>query len=167
MLTRSGAGVRKCRDVAIGTIDLLKRKTVVLEQMESLTEGDRQSAMRMMTGLLTSVTTGFKNNHFTLTDLIEDEDEAKTEQGILQEHEFKVMDLVDHLGKLMHLPHKIKPITALDLPSKLVDQVEKSYKMIKGHFDNHRLDMDIYIYVMAVATGPVDPVSTNHFLEGK
>ena len=59
MLTRSGASVRRRRDAAIGTIELLERRTAVLELKESLTENDRQSAMRM-NGLLSSVTTDFE-----------------------------------------------------------------------------------------------------------
>ena len=114
MLTRSGGGVRRHRDVAIGTIELLERRTAVLELKESLTEDDRQSAMRM-NGLLSSVTTDFKNYHFTLIDSIENEEEAQAEQAILQEHELKVMELVDRLGKLMVTPHKAKPMTELDL----------------------------------------------------
>ena len=107
MLTRLGASVHRHRDVAIQTIELLERRTLVLEHKESLTEDDRQSGMRM-NDLLSSVTVDFKNYHFTLIDWIKDEDEAKTEQGILQEHELKFMDLVDHLEKLMPVPHRAK-----------------------------------------------------------
>ena len=60
MLTRSGASVRRRRDAAIATIELLERRTAVLEDKESLTEDDRQSALRM-NGLLSSVTADFKN----------------------------------------------------------------------------------------------------------
>ena len=47
MLTSSGASVRRRRDAAIGTIELLERLTTVLEGKKSLTEDDRQSALRM------------------------------------------------------------------------------------------------------------------------
>ena len=80
MLTRSGAGVRRRRDAAMGTI--LERRTEVLGLKQSLTEDDRQSAVRM-NGLLSSVTADFKNYHFTLIDSIANEDEAKAEQAIL------------------------------------------------------------------------------------
>ena len=96
-LTRSGAGLRRCRDAAIGTIELLERRTEVLELKEPLTEDDRQSAVRM-NGLLSNVTADSKNYHFTLVDSIENEEEAKAEQEILQEHELKGIELVDRLG---------------------------------------------------------------------
>ena len=144
MLTRSGPhGIRRRRDAAIGTIELLERRTAVLEHKESLTDDDRQSALRM-NGLLSSVTADFKSYHFTLIDSIENEDEAKAEQAILQEHELKIMDLVDRLGKLMAVPPKENPITELDLLSKRIDQVEKSYRVIKDAFDSHGPEMDIY-----------------------
>ena len=99
MLTRLGARVHRRRDAAIGTIQLLERRTAVLELKEPLTEDDRQSAMRM-NGLLSNVTTDFKNYHFALIDSLENEEEAKAEQEILQEHELKVMELVDRLGSV-------------------------------------------------------------------
>ena len=112
MLTRSGASVHRRRDASVGTIELLKRMTEVLElkDRESLTEDDRQSALRM-NGLLSSVTSDFKGYHLTLIDSIENEDEVKAEQAILQDHELKVMDLVDRLAKLMVGPRKTKPLT--------------------------------------------------------
>ena len=92
--------IRRCRDAAIGAIELLECRTAVLEIKESLTEDGRHSAMRM-NGLLNSVTADFKNYHLTFTDSIENEDEAKTEQGISQEHDLKLIELVNHLGKFM------------------------------------------------------------------
>ena len=124
MLTRSGThGVRRHRDVAIGTIELLEQKTVVLEHKESLTNDDRQSAL-WMNELLSSVTTDFMSYPFTLIDSSENEDDAKVEQAILQEDKLKIMDLVDGLGRLMTVPPKENPITELELPSKKIDQVE-------------------------------------------
>ena len=143
MSTRSGASVRRRRDAAIGTIGLLERRTAVLEGKESLTEDDRQSALRM-NELLSSVTADFKNYHFTLIDSIEDDEEAQREQATLHEHEFKVMELVDRLGKLMAVPHKTKPMTELDLFRKRIDLVDRSYRKIKEPFDNLGEGMDIY-----------------------
>ena len=71
MLTRSGASVCRRRDAAIGTIELLEHWTTVLEGKESLTEDNRQSALRM-NGLLSSVSVDFKSYHFTLVDPIEE-----------------------------------------------------------------------------------------------
>ena len=144
MLTRSDTHyVRRHRDAAIGTIDLLERRTAVLEHKEFLTYDDRQSALRMK-GLLSSVTSDFKSYHFNLIDSIENEDEAKAEQAILQEHELKIMDLVNRLGRLMRVPPRENPVTELDLLSKRVDQVEKSYRVIMDALDRYGPEMDIY-----------------------
>ena len=97
-----------------------------------------------MNGLLCSVTADFKNYHFTLIDSIENEEEAKTEQLVLQEHELKIMELVDRLGKLIVAPSKAKPMTELDLLRKRVGQVEKSYRRVKQEFGDHGREMDIY-----------------------
>ena len=86
MFARLGASVRQHRDASIGKMELLERRTVVLEGKESLTEDERQSAL-WMNGLLSSVTVDFKNYHFTLVDSIEEGEEAQREQATLQEHE--------------------------------------------------------------------------------
>ena len=143
MLTRSGASVRRRRDAAIGTTGLLECWTEVLEDKESLTEDDRQSALRM-NGFLCSVTADFKNYHFTLVESIEDDEKAQREQATLHEHELKVTELVDRLGELMAIPQKAKPMTELDLFHKRIDLVEIWYGMIKEPFDHHGEGMDIY-----------------------
>ena len=62
MSIRAGAGVRRRRDAGTGTMELLERRTEVLELKENLTENDRQSALRM-SGLLGKVTADFKQFH--------------------------------------------------------------------------------------------------------
>ena len=110
-------------------------RTSVLEGKESLTDDYRQSALQM-NGLLSSVTTDFKNYHFTLVDSTEDDEEAQREQATLPEHELKVMELVHCLGKLMAIPHKSKPMTEFDLFCKQINLVEKSYQKIEEPFEN-------------------------------
>ena len=97
-----------------------------------------------MHGLLSGVTTDFKNYHFTLIDSVEDDEEAQREQATLHEHELKVMELVDRLGKLMAVPHKTKPMTELDLFRNRIDLVERAYRKIKEPFDHLGEGMDIY-----------------------
>ena len=104
----------------MGTIELLERRTAVLESKESLTEDNRQSTLRM---ILSSVTADSQNYHFTLVDSIEEDEDTQREQATLQEHELKVMELVDCLGKLMAIPHKPKPMTELDFFCKQIDLV--------------------------------------------
>ena len=144
MLSKSGAaGVRRRRDACTGTIELLERRTEVLELKEELTEDDRDSALRM-NGLLGSITSDFKKFHFTLVDAIEEEEEARAEQTVLQDHELKVMDLVDRLGRLVAVPQRSKPLTALDLLRKRIDQAEKSYRITRAELDEQGHEMDIY-----------------------
>ena len=144
MLTRSGAaGVRRRRDACTGTIELLERRTEVLELKEILTDDDRQSALRM-SGLIGTITSDFKKFHFTLVDSIEEEEEARAEQTVLHDHELKVMDLIDRLGRLVAVPQKNKPMTALDLLRKRIDQVEKNYGITRAELDEHGHEMDIY-----------------------
>ena len=54
------------------------------------------------------------------------------------------MDLVDRLGRLMTVPPKENPITELDLLSKRIDQVKKSYRAIEDTFDRYGSEMNIY-----------------------
>ena len=131
MLTRLGASVCRCRDEAIGTIELLERRTALLEGKVSLTEDDKQCALQM-NGSLTSVTVDFMNYHFTLADSIEDNEYAQREQATLREHDLKVMELVDRLGKLMPIPEKAKPMTKLDHFLKRIDLVKRSYQKSKN-----------------------------------
>ena len=44
----------------------------------------------------------------------------------------------------MVAPHKVKSMTELDLLCKRVDQVDKSYRMVKRQFDFHGQQMDTY-----------------------
>ena len=107
-------------------MELLERRTEVLELKENLTEVDRQSTLRM-SGLLGKVTADFKQFQFALVDTMEDNEETRAEQVALQDHELKVMDLVDQLGRLVAVPKKSKPMTVLDFLRKRVEKAEKSY----------------------------------------
>ena len=63
----------------------------------------------------------------------------------LQDHELKIMDLVDQLRRLIAVPQKSKPMTALDLLRKRVDQLDKSYGITMAELDKHGDDMDNYM----------------------
>ena len=54
------------------------------------------------------------------------------------------MDLVDRLGRLVAVPQKSKPMTALDFLRKRVEKAEKSYGTTKAEFDEHGHEMDVY-----------------------
>ena len=106
MSTRSGP--RRRRDAASGTVKILERRTAKLESKEELTKADTQSALRM-SKLLGDVSADFKNYHFAIVEPIGNEDDAKAEQGILDDHEIEVMDLIDRLGQLLEVPVPVKP----------------------------------------------------------
>ena len=117
MITRSGTSARRRRDAANETVKLLERRTEVLEIKEHLSDSDRQSALRM-NKLLSDVTEDFKNHHFSIVDQLENEDDVKAEQEILEVHELKFMEQqVDRLGSLVEVPLNIKPVTRNELLS--------------------------------------------------
>ena len=62
----------------------LERRTGTLEIKECLTESIRQSALRT-NKLLSDVTADFKNYHFSKVDQLENEDDVKAEQEILDD----------------------------------------------------------------------------------
>ena len=143
MITRSGTNVRRRREAASGTIKVLERRTGALGDQGKADKADKQSALRM-SKLLSDVSADFKNYHFTILDQIEDEEDVEAEQEILDDHELKVMDLVDCLGRLVEIPFQAKPIAVIDLIRKRVDHVEKCYRTIKGEFDERDREMDTY-----------------------
>ena len=100
MITR-GMNVR-CRrsDASRESILVLEHRIMLLKVKGELTESDRQSALRM-SKMINDVTTDFKTYHFSIVDQIEEEEEAKVEQDILTQHELKVMDLIDRIGKIV------------------------------------------------------------------
>ena len=49
----------------------------------------------------------------------------KVEQEIVDDHKLHVMDLVDHLKRLVEVSLPTKPVTGTELLRKRIDQVEK------------------------------------------
>ena len=97
-----------------------------------------------MNKLLGDVSTDFNNYHFTVVEALENEDDVKAEQEILDEHELSVMELVDRLERVIEVPPKDKPRTENELLRKRIDQVEKGFRIMKGQLDDHGFDVDIY-----------------------
>ena len=120
MIARSRASGRRRREAANGTIELLERRTEVLEARERLNNDDRRSALRM-SKLLGDVCDDFKNYHFAIVDALENEDDVKAEQEVLDYHELNVMELVDRLKRLVEVPLKTKPMTESELLRKRID----------------------------------------------
>ena len=80
---------------------------MILEVKSELSENDRQSALRM-SKMINDVTTDFKAYHFSIVDQITDEEDARAEQEILTEHELKVMNLIDRVGKIIEVPGSVE-----------------------------------------------------------
>lgn len=53
--------------------------------------------------MFSDVTRDFKAYHFSIVDQITDETDAQAEQEILTEHELKVMNIVDRIGKIIEV----------------------------------------------------------------
>ena len=102
MITR-GMNIRRHKDASRESILMLQQRIMLLEVKGELTESDRQSALKM-SKMINDVTTDFKTYHFSIIDLIEEEEEAKAEQDILTRHELKVMELIDRIGKIIEVP---------------------------------------------------------------
>ena len=79
---------------------------MLLEVKGELSENDRQSALRM-SKMISDVTADFKAYHLSIVDQITEEEDARTEQEILTEHELKVMNLINRLGKLIGFPGSV------------------------------------------------------------
>ena len=110
MITRSGTRAQRRREAANGTVKLLEQRTEALEAKEWLMDDDKRSALRM-SKLLGDVSADFKNYHFAIVDTLENEDDVKAEQEVLDHHELSVLELVDRLGMLVEVPLKTKPTT--------------------------------------------------------
>ena len=68
------------------------------------------------------------------------------EQEILTEHELKVMDLIDCIGKIIAIlgPVENKEHKENRILRKRMDQIEKSYRRIKAEMDVNGPDVDVY-----------------------
>ena len=132
MITR-GMNPRRRRDASRESILMLEQRIMLLEMKIDLSENDRQSALRM-SKMINDVTADFKAYHFSIVDEITDEEGARSEQEILTEHELKVMNLIDRIGKITEVPGSAgkKEDKEKIILRKRIDRVEKSYSTIKG-----------------------------------
>ena len=108
---------------------------------------DRQSALTM-SKLLCDATAEFKNHHFAIVDQIKNDDDVKAEQEILDDHELRVMDLIDRPRQLVEVPpppappSPVKPIASIELLRRRIDDVEQCYRKMKEEFDERGHSMD-------------------------
>ena len=144
MITR-GMNPRRRRDASRESILMLEQRIMLLEVKSELSENDRQSALRM-SKMINDVTADFKAYHFSIVDQITDEEDAKAEQEILTEHELKVMNLIDRIGKIIELPGSVgkKEDKEKIILRKRMDRVERSYRTVKTEVDDDGSRVDVY-----------------------
>ena len=99
MLTRAGSNPRRRRDAATGTIRLLEKRIDTVEIKEELSKGDVHSILRT-SKLLSDLSNDFKSYHFPMVDRFENDDDAEAEEDTLDQHELKVMELIDRIKEL-------------------------------------------------------------------
>ena len=90
------------------------------------------------------VSADLKNYYFTIVDALENEEDVKVEQEVLDGHELVVMELAERLGRLVVVPLKTKQATKSELLRKRIDVLKNSFRLMKGQLDVHVIDMDIY-----------------------
>ena len=136
---------RRCRDVSRESILMLEQKIMLLEVKSEFSENDRQSALRM-SKLINDITADFKVYHFSIVEQITDEEEARAEQGILTEHELKVMNLINQIRKIIGVPGSVgkKEDKGKIILCKRIDRLKRSYRTIKAEVDNNGPGVDVH-----------------------
>ena len=74
-----------------------------MELNEELTKGNIQSNLRM-SKLLSDVSNDFKTYHFAIVDQLDGHEDEAAEQEILDQHETKVMEMIDRIVELVGEP---------------------------------------------------------------
>ena len=78
-----------------------------MEIKKELTKARVQSILRT-SKLLSDLNNDFKEYHFTITDQLENDDDVQAEKETLDQHELKVMELIDIISKLVGEPSQTK-----------------------------------------------------------
>ena len=86
---------------------MLEQRNKLVKVKGELSENDRQSALRR-SKMINDITTNFKAYHFSIVNQIAEEEDARAEQEKLTEHELKVMNLIDWLGKIIGVPSSVE-----------------------------------------------------------
>ena len=136
MLTRAGgSNPRRRRDPAAGTIKLLEKRIDTMEIKEELSKADVQSILR--TSKLTGdVSNDIKEFHFAIVDQLENGEDAETEQETLDQHELKVIELVDCIAELVEEPSRAKKCS-----DKVMNPGDADEATMKGQVIDRQLDI--------------------------
>ena len=78
-----------------------------MDLKQELTKNDIQSFLRL-SELLSDLSNGFKTYHFTIVDQLQDDEEAVSVQGVLEDHKLKLMEFIDCIEELAAEPSQTK-----------------------------------------------------------
>ena len=95
-----------------GNIPHLEMKLAILEDEETLTEKEQQTALKTVKKL-EALSAELKTYHCTTVDQIEDQDKLTKEQAFLDDHEDKVEHLMEHLEDLVVSTEPVMPHTSI------------------------------------------------------
>ena len=112
--------------------------------------------------MLSDVSNDFKSYHFAIVDQLNNDEEAVSKQQVLDDHELKVMELIDHFGELIGEPSQTSDGSDNDrvmIPQsselnqatikgrtvdRQVDIIDGSIAAIKGNLENPEA-VDVYL----------------------
>ena len=132
MIEQLGLSARRRRRGAVrASITKLVDRVRDLERKADLSASEVLAALRSVERLK-ELDDDFKQYHFAVVDLLEDEDEEKTEQAILDEHDERVAKLTDRLQTLTTRPKKRgEPTEEQKLLRKRLEYIESNIGDIK------------------------------------
>ena len=87
------------RGVSRDSLSGLERKIALIEGKQTLSPADR-IALQRLAKKIKSLDEEFKNKHFILVELLDQEDDLTKEQAALDEHDNQVADLSDRVEQL-------------------------------------------------------------------
>ena len=93
------AVARRRRGVSRDSLSGLERKIAQIEEKETLSPADR-IALQRLAKKIESLDEEFKNQHFVLVELLDQEEDLTNEQAALDEHDDQVADLSDRVERL-------------------------------------------------------------------
>ena len=171
---------RARRGVVRASVTRLEAKIAGWEEKETLTDKNRQSIVRALKRLQ-ELNAEFKVYHYSIVELMDEEDKKvmAEEQQVLDDHENKIEDLTERLEDMITTTEPVtipasetsdarpaassttekKPISEKDLLRKRVDRVDKSYRTVKGDFDERGPEMDTFT-LQANLEEPIDDLKS-------
>ena len=81
----------------------LEGQIATLEGRDVLTESQRQTVL-WISKMLESMCSEFKIYHYEIMESLESNEDATREQEVLDKHQKKTMEFIDHLGELLARP---------------------------------------------------------------